>query len=393
MVDSQTKGIIQLLRSVLTGEKAALPKDFSLEAARETIREHQIFSMAYFGALACGIPGNQPEMAWLFDKTCKAIVIDERQKAMLQSLTQRFEAENIDYLLLKGSVLKALYPQPDMRMMSDADILIRPEQYDAIRKIMREEGYRPGQESDHELHWEAAFFHVELHKRVVPSYDKDLYAYYHEGWDFAVPSADCLHRYELKPEDLLVYLITHTAKHYRDGGIGIKHFCDLWLFRRKHPRLDMVYVRRELKKLKLDRFYKNVEHTLAAWFGDKPMTKTDELITNKVFSSGAYGTEESISLSDAARRSKNGNAVRAKLSKAREVLFPSYENMCLLYPSLKKMPVLLPGCWGARWVRTVFFRKEKIHQNMREIHQIDGDKIKKIRKELDEVGLPLNPPE
>lgn len=38
-----------------------------------------------------------------------------------------FDAGGIDYMPLKGSILKDLYPRHEMRMMGDADILIRME--------------------------------------------------------------------------------------------------------------------------------------------------------------------------------------------------------------------------------------------------------------------------
>lgn len=389
MIDCQAYGILQILGSTLTGEPRRLPVNFSLEKAKETIALHQIYSMTYFGALACGIPKDQPAMTWLFDKTCKSIAIDERQKALLEMLISRFEAEHIDYLLLKGTVLKQLYPQPDMRMMSDADILIRKDQYDKIAEIMTREGFTPGTESDHELVWKKPGFLVELHKRLVPTYDKDLYAYYGEGWDFAVPVEEGACRYELVPEDLLVYLIVHAAKHYRDGGIGIKHFCDLWLFRKKHPKVDMDYVRGELKRLNLLRFYENVERTLAAWFDHQPMTEEADLITARVFASGAYGTKEMQNLSDAAKRSEDGDVARARLSKTKEMLFPSYSNMCILYPKLKKMPPLLPAFWCARWCRTLFFRRDRIHSNIENIRNMEEESIQKYREELEKVGLPL----
>ena len=37
-----------------------------------------------------------------------------------------------------------MYPKTEMRVMSDADILIRTEQYDKIRPIMVELGYSKG---------------------------------------------------------------------------------------------------------------------------------------------------------------------------------------------------------------------------------------------------------
>ena len=40
-------------------------------------------------------------------------------------------------------------------------------------------------------------------------------------------------------------------------------------------------------------------------------------------------------------------------------LFPDYYTMVRLYPSLEKVPVLLPGAWVARLVKKTFKRGEK----------------------------------
>ena len=40
-------------------------------------------------------------------------------------------------------------------------------------------------------------------------------------------------------------------------------------------------------------------------------------------------------------------------------IFLPYRAMCGLYPVLKKIPVLLPFCWVARWIKAIV-RKPKL---------------------------------
>ena len=44
-------------------------------------------------------------------------------------------------MLLKGALLREMYPEADMRLMGDVDILIKSEQYDGIRQIMLDLGF------------------------------------------------------------------------------------------------------------------------------------------------------------------------------------------------------------------------------------------------------------
>ena len=62
-----------------------------------------------------------------------------------------FEKNGIAHMPLKGILMKQLYPRPDMRIMGDADILIRVEQYEKIKPLLEELGFAEKLESDHEL--------------------------------------------------------------------------------------------------------------------------------------------------------------------------------------------------------------------------------------------------
>jgi len=50
---------------------------------------------------------------------------------------------------------------------------------------MADLGYEELYESDHELVWNHDLMRIELHKRLIPSYNKDYYQYYGDGWQLA----------------------------------------------------------------------------------------------------------------------------------------------------------------------------------------------------------------
>ena len=47
-----------------------------------------------------------------------------------------FQEKNIDFIVLKGIYLRYLYPNPDLRTMSDIDILVHKEDLDKISEIL-----------------------------------------------------------------------------------------------------------------------------------------------------------------------------------------------------------------------------------------------------------------
>jgi segregation and condensation protein B len=202
----------------------------------------------------------------------RAAFVDQNQLYEIEQIRRCFLENGVDFMLLKGVWLKPLYPQSDLRPMGDVDILIKNEQYDIIRPLMLQMGYREILESDHELIWDKpGVLHVELHKRLIPSYNKDYYAYFGDGWRLAQPTAGSEH--DMRAEDQFVYLFTHYAKHYRDAGIGIRHLMDLHVFLKAKPDLDRHYMETELEKLQLLTFCRHSLETLAVIAYNQPVTR------------------------------------------------------------------------------------------------------------------------
>ena len=67
-------------------------------------------------------------------------------------------------------------------------------------------GFAEKLESDHELIWQKPSAYIELHKRLIPSYNQDYYAYYGEGWNLAKKCDGT--RYSMTDEDQMIYLFT-----------------------------------------------------------------------------------------------------------------------------------------------------------------------------------------
>ena len=147
------RGILDLLGAALNGDAASLPSDFDWKAACEICRAHQILPILYYGALGSEAAIPEDVRSFLERVTFQSIYIDKNQLYALSELEKLFEENNIEYLPLKGTLLKHLYPKTEMRSMGDADVLIRLEQYEAIKPLLLGLGYEEILESDHELVW------------------------------------------------------------------------------------------------------------------------------------------------------------------------------------------------------------------------------------------------
>lgn len=390
-MNAQQTGILLLIKSAISGEKYSLPKDFDFELAVQTATKHQILALIYYGALNCGLSQDLTVMQKLFMDTCRLVTISEQQMYAINEIFVHFDENKIDYMPLKGTLLKKMYPKSEMRIMGDADILIRTEQYDKIIPVMQNLGFTERLESDHEFVWDKRGVHIELHKRLIPSYNKDYYSYFGDGWRLGNPISDGNTRYAMTAEDEMIYLFTHYAKHYRDAGIGIKHIVDLWVYRNSVKELNNEYIFEELRKLQLDVFYKNTMRTLDVWFEDVEPDDVTEFITNIIFNSGVYGTHEAHLLSDAVKVSKQtGTAKKTRAKKIIQFIFLPYKSMCQKYPVLKKAAILLPVMWVVRWFNVLFFKRENIKKSNEDLKIMSAEKIDDYQKALNFVGLDFN---
>lgn len=384
-MDVQQQGILTLVKSAVTGEKLTLPAEFDLDAALPPIKAHKIAPLVYEGVVHCGV-SQQNAVQLLFQSSCRAFQVNERQMRAIDRICAAFEEAGVAYMPLKGSILKALYPQPALRLMGDADILIRSEQYTQITAIMERLGFRRSKALDYEYTWRNDALHVELHRRLFSPQKKDLFAYYGDGWGKAKLQKGM--RYAMTPEDTMIYLIAHFAKHYRGSGIGCRHMVDLWMYLRSHPDLDQAYIEAELEKLRLLVFWQHVRRTIAWWFEGGSPDDITEMISGMVFASGSWGNSTSAAIADGMRNQKEKpGTARGRVSYVLHRVFPGKEKLHLQYPVLDQAPWLLPAVWIYYIIGKVFLHKTTWQQHASNLQSLTADNMESRQQMLRAVGL------
>ena len=385
-MNTTQRGIATLLRSGITGEKLSLPEGFSLEEALPVLKMHSVLSLAYQGAVHCGIQKDTPAMQKLLLYYYQILLQHERQALALDALFSAFEEAGIAYMPLKGCNMKKLYPKPELRSMGDADILIHLEDYPVIQPIMENLGFSLRADSLHAYEWQHSDLLVELHKTLVVRTEEDFYQYYGTGWHLAKTGIES--RRDMHPEDSYLFSFVHLANHYRSGGIGCRHMTDLFVWQRTYPQMDMDYIHAELKKLELLEFHQNIMDTLDVWFRNQDQTSVTRLITDFVFSSGNWGTIQNKFLhSEFKHRHSSGNirhtTIRAVISR----VFPSLESMSYSYKILRRHPYLLPVTWAVRWFELLTVRRKSIRRKLEALKQVDDTNLMNCEQALQIVGL------
>lgn len=378
--------VIDLVRGALAEGKTELDNSVNLADVADIANEHQISSLIYYSAAKSRIDKNSDFMQSLFPLVCAQLVLSEKQLYESEKIFEAFRKNNIDFLPLKGAVMKKIYPRPEMRHMSDIDVLIKQAQYAKIESVMQGMGYEFQYESDHELVWKKDIVTVELHKRIMTSYNADFYRYFGDGWQFAIQGNGT--EFYFSDEDFFVYLFAHFAKHYRISGIGIKHLVDIWVYRSAKKNLDEAYISDKLGSLGLLDFYENVLRTLSVWFENRHEDEKTKKITADIFASGEYGNKDVADVSRFIRDAgASGNSGREIKKRIRTVAFPPMAIMKAKHPALAKLPFLLPFFWISRLIYILLFRADDVRAYRCSLRSITDDKIEARRKELEFVGL------
>lgn len=364
--------LIHLLVCALNGKKPEeKPETVSFEQIYALALKHDVANLAYYAVEKLE---QQPEPA--LGSAWKEI----RDKAIVKGITQIYErdqiitaltAAGIDICPLKGCLLKEMYPQQDMRMMADLDILMKPEKASAVDRILTSMGYRCEVSGigAHDEYFKKPVMHVEMHYKLMDeeAVGEDKLSYYRNVWERLMPDSQNTHLYRMSWNDFYIYFIAHLAKHYYMGGTGIRSIMDIHIFLARHGQdLDQQYLKTELEKIKLWDIKEDCEKLAAVWFGDEAPDERLLEMTEFIIQSGTYGTIENA----LPHRVEKGIA-RSSNSKFRYLirrLFPPCNKMQYKFPVVRKYPFLLPFCWIIRIVRCITdVRKRKNLKNELEL--------------------------
>lgn len=299
------------------------------------------------------------------------------QVCTIRDLQQRLEDAGIRNQLLKGSVLKEIYPTPEMREMSDIDIMIYEPSYEATEQIITSMGfYKVEEVKHHAVFVRKPCMMIEMHWALYDkNVDHEQYLYYKDTFR-AKKKKDCNYCYCFSKEDFYIYMISHMAKHFYETGCGIRNLLDVYIYQQKESKnLDQKYLATELEKCGLTQFERYMRNLAVIWLDGKECDSFYESLFLYMTDCGIYGKGENGIWSQVAKSEKNDGKIR---SIRRWYYFPPLAYMQENYAWLKNRAFLLPAAWGARAVLGLVHkdakkRKKKVfHINSAEQVTISG---------------------
>ena len=260
------------------------------------------------------------------------------------------DENEIDYIPLKGSVIKDYYPEEWMRTSSDSDVLVRPQDGEKALALLKEKlGYRCECESTKDFLLSSPNgVHVELQFSLESGNEKNDKVT-SQIWNYTTRSKEDSFRYDLAPEFIIFYVVAHAIKHFRCGGCGIKPFLDVWVLNHQ-MEYDPIVLNQLLETSEIKRFYDVFSALSEVWFCGMEHTALTRKMEDYIFHGGVYGNRENYGKVSAHRQGG-----RAKYMLYR--IFKSKKELMRQYPSLEKHPLMLPFYQIRRWFN--LFDKER----------------------------------
>ncbi|MEE0856332.1 MAG: nucleotidyltransferase family protein [Ruminococcus sp.] len=272
-------------------------------------------------------------------KAIRKIALFEIERA---KITGEFEKSGIWYLPLKGIVLKNDYPKASMREMTDNDILVDPSRMKDVRAIMEGLGYSCDmyEKYNHDIYSKPPTLEFEIHSSLFFGEYMPLFAEYFADIKSRLKQNGFACR--VSDEDFYLYFLSHTYKHYSQGGSGLRSLLDVYVFLRAHPDLDSEYLNAELAKLEITDFEQKMRTLSQKLYTGADLTEPEQIMLDYMVSSGCAGTTENEEYNHMMTILGSDDSTASKRRYLKNRVFLSGEALQKNYPFVAKHKSLYP---------------------------------------------------
>lgn len=331
--------LFALLRTAVCGEvldgavvAACTPE--MLSGVYALAKQHDLAHLAAQGLEGQRVPDCEA-LKKMQEAKLRAIYRYAQMEYAYEGLCQTLEAAQLDFLPLKGAVLRGYYPQSWMRTSSDIDVLVREGDLEKAVAALTERGWTiQGEVNYHDISLNSPLgVHLELHFHIRETIAR-LDGVLDRVWQHS--SAEEGHRYVMEEGFFLFHQVAHMAYHFLDGGCGIRPFLDLWVLR----RCPEERVRSLCREAGLEGFFGQVRLLAEIWFGGGVHSGLTQQMEEYLLGGGAFG--------NLANKTRMTEAVRGEENWLQRLILP-YELLKVRYPVLNRHRWLMPIYQVVRW--------------------------------------------
>ena len=315
------------------------------------------------------------------------------QEIELDNLTQEFSARGYDVMPLKGSQIRSYYPEADMRVMGDIDLLVRTdksqEARDKVKKIMLELGYEVDILNDGQVdgYRKSKSIYVEIHFEFMHNTHAN-YEHFIIDWDNLEKNNNTGY-YCMNLVDLYYYNIGHFAKNMSAKGNAFRAVADTYVLWQKLNSDEKQLLNDRLEKINLKKFNDALVYISEIWFDDKYDDKTTQNLQEYLLSNSVYGFERNRAVLSLLYEKCNNDSKNVFCHYMLRI-FPSADELRKRFNIKTKNPFIIPFLWFWRVFSLLFSSEEKrkrIKMEFNDINAVSDDEIEFFKSVYDGFGL------
>lgn len=377
--DCVCKEFIQLINYTLLNRD--IPVGFGISDAEklyEFSKNHEMTNLIAYAIARNNLVMDETLRKQFCQRYYKTLQYVSNLENELERIKATFERNEIDFIPLKGAVIRGFYLEDWMRFSSDIDIYIRRSDLDRAERILVDSyNFMVKKRFTYdEVLLSSSGIPTELHFMLSDDeeFEKTLFA---DIWKHCRRKSLNSHEYIMDSAYSYTYFVYHTAKHFRVGGCGVRSIIDTWLFN-SSVGVDSESCKELLEKVNLLKFAKKLESIAQKWFSGNSIGSFDE-VEEYILLGGIFGDKQYV----AAELASQGGRTRFIMSR----IFLPCKLMQNMYPILKVVPILLPFCWVHRFVKGMFSGKAPKAKYMIKKSKSDKNESKKIANMFSKLGL------
>lgn len=235
---SEKEYFIYLLSCHLNGTTPKGEKNINWNLIYEFAKRHSVVSM--IAHVIKDLPRHfwpEDKILSKFNKELESTVqkYEFKMKTLFTFITALSNAK-ISHLLIKGAILRNIYPSPELRISSDTDVIVKPSEFFDAIDALKDKGFSVDLVENNVATIKCGTETFELNTELENiNIQSKIY--------FSTPFDDISERsgytYKLKPIYHLLYVVTHIAHHLAIGGVGIKMIMDIDAIIRNYPEINI----------------------------------------------------------------------------------------------------------------------------------------------------------
>ena len=160
-----SKELIKILKAFLFEEKYIQSSNTQIDDIVKIAELHNVTAMVGYVLEKNNVSVYDDIAPKLFKKKLQCGILGAKREMLFNEISDALSEKSIEHIIVKGYVLRELYPVKDLRTMSDMDFVIKSEDGNNMEKVMESLNY----DLDEYVQGDWSYFknnmHIEFHEK------------------------------------------------------------------------------------------------------------------------------------------------------------------------------------------------------------------------------------